>query len=184
MNALTEHGAETLLIIGVHRAERAFGRAVAAALAPGQVDLLDIPDGLSGRHPRRDELQRYLLTHRALYGQLLAHVRPCHRLLIDLHTGQDSAGPCADLFSASAPLREALKQPTNPTVRIWPLGDEPASAARTVVPPSIWHNPSFAYVALEIYLPDPTDQETWDRGVLLAVGLIGQLRAASLVAAS
>lgn len=75
MNALSEHGADTLLVIGVHRTELAFGRAVAAALAPGQVDLLEIPEGLSGAHPRPDEVFRYQTLHSALYGQLLAHVR-------------------------------------------------------------------------------------------------------------
>ena len=179
VNAPPGQGADTLLVIGVHRAELAFGRAVAARRAKDQVDVLEIPEGLSGAHPRPDEVFRYQALHHALYGQLLAHVRGRHRLLIDLHTGRDSTGPCADVFSASVALREALSAPAEDGVRVWPLGDDPASAARTVVPASIWRNPGFAYAALEIYLPDPAGEQVWDRGIALAVRLINRLRTAA-----
>ncbi|QTR49291.1 FeoC-like transcriptional regulator [Candidatus Thiothrix anitrata] len=42
---------KALLVIGIHREERAFGEAVASSLDPTLFDVLVIPDGLSGQHP-------------------------------------------------------------------------------------------------------------------------------------
>ncbi|MBA4194819.1 MAG: hypothetical protein C0451_09665 [Comamonadaceae bacterium] len=54
------------------------------------------------------------------------------------------------------------------------MGDDPASRARTVVPTSLWQNPAFAYVALEVYLSDQAEQMI---ATGLACALIGQLQA-------
>lgn len=90
---------KTLLVIGVHREERAFGEAVAAGLY-GRVDVLAIEDGLSGRRPRPDQRFHYDTLHRALYRQLPAHAAGHYELLVDLHSGLDRAGPSADLICA------------------------------------------------------------------------------------
>lgn len=46
--------APVLVVIGIHREELVFGREVAAGLAPDEAEVLEIPDGLSGRRPRPD----------------------------------------------------------------------------------------------------------------------------------
>jgi len=65
----------TLLVIGIHREELAFGQAVAASLDPASVQVLAIPDGLSGRHPRSDQGFHWDTLHRVFYLQLRPHVR-------------------------------------------------------------------------------------------------------------
>lgn len=168
--------ADTLLIIGVHRAELAFGRAVADALPEGGVDVLAIPEGLSGAHPRPDEVFRYETMHRALYGQVLGHIRRHHRLVIDLHAGSDSQGPCADVFTASAALREGMAMGLPAQVRVWGLGADRQAAARAVVPVDVWGNPAFDYVVMEIYLSPAPD---WSTAIELSLRLIERLRSLS-----
>lgn len=177
-----------LLLIGVHREELDFGRAVAQALG-ADVGVLEIPDGLSGRRPLPGETHRYDTLHQALYQQLLPHVRGHYRLLIDLHTGRDRQGPSADLLCASAALREALRRAiagdeglAGADIRLIPLGDAEPVHARTVIPEQIWRNAAFDYLGLEIYLPDgPAGQRT---AVELAARLVRRAVTASRVVAS
>lgn len=155
--------APVLLVVGIHREELAFGATVAARLDARRVDVLKIGEGLSGRRPRQDERFRYDTLHRALYLQLLPHVQPWHRLLLDLHTGLDPAAPCADLYSRdievlatrlwrappllpAAPRLFALQPPDAAATR--------TAAAQTVIPAEVWRNPRFLYVGIEVYLPD------------------------------
>ncbi|MCV2217345.1 hypothetical protein [Thauera sp. Sel9] len=172
--------APVLVVIGIHREELAFGREVAAALAPDEADVLEIPDGLSGRRPRPDQCFRYDLAHEALYLQLLPHMRGRHRLLIDLHVGADRDGPCADLMCGDAALAERLQAalaqgaaagaPAN-GVRVIRLGAPDAIPTRTVIPERIWRNPAFLYLCMEIYLAD--DGSARPQAVALARRLIG-----------
>lgn len=154
--------APALLVVGIHRGELAFGDAVARRLDAAGVDVLRIDEGLSGRRPRADERFRYDTLHRELYLQLLAHIQPRHRLLMDLHTGLDEHGPCADLYSRDpARLRAALEHADlRPAPRLYGLlgaadGPEVAAAdhARTVIPPEVWRAPQCLYVGVESYLP-------------------------------
>lgn len=146
----------TLLVIGIHREELAFGSAVAAGVDRKRIDVLTIADGLSGRRPRADQRFHYDVLHRALYRQLLGHVRDHHRLVVDLHTGIDSGAPCADLFSRDIPRIAALLAgsrdlPFQP--RLIPLGGaEEERCAETVIPEEVWRNARFLYIGLEIYL--------------------------------
>lgn len=150
--------AKTLLVIGIHREELAFGQAVAAGLDRSRVDVLSITEGLSGRHPRPDQCFHHDILHRALYLQILPHMQG-RDLLIDLHTGQDSQAPRSDLYCRDtgrladllAPAR-ALPSPPR-LVSLECRGGEPG--AHTVIPPKIWRNPAFLYVGMEIYLPVP-----------------------------
>jgi hypothetical protein len=150
----------TLLVIGIHREELAFGQAVAAELDPATVEVLTIPEGLSGRHPRADQRFHWDTLHRALYLQLRPHVRFHHRLLIDLHTGIDQAAPCADLYTrdtarlaAALAGREAI---IAPPPRLIMLGGAAVEAgAQTVIPGEIWNDPGCLYVGMEIYLAEP-----------------------------
>lgn len=155
--------APVLLVVGIHREELAFGEAVAAQLDARRVDVLKIGEGLSGRRPRQDERFRYDTLHRALYLQLLPHVQPRHRLLIDLHTGLDPDAPCADLYSRDVEelaARLARAPPLMPSApRLFALQPEgateaPCAAAQTVIPTEVWRNPHFLYVGLEVYLPE------------------------------
>jgi hypothetical protein len=150
--------ATTLLVIGIHREELAFGAAVAAGLDRGRFDVLKIPEGLSGRHPRADQRFHFDTLHRALYLQLLPHIQPCHARVIDLHTGLDPHGPCSDIYCRdSARLAESLTkasgiQPVPRLISLLP--DAAVPSAATVIPPEIWRNPRFLYVGVEIYLPE------------------------------
>jgi hypothetical protein len=161
-------GAATLLVIGIHREELAFGEAVAAGLDRSRFDVLRIPEGLSGHHPRPDQRFHFDTLHRALYLQLPPHIQARHKRVVDLHTGLDPHGPCADIYSRdTARLAESLAkedgiQPVPRLISLLP-GDGVTSAA-TVIPPEIWRNPRFLYVGVEIYLPEtgagrPIDQD-------------------------
>jgi hypothetical protein len=163
------NGARSLLVVGIHREERAFGEAVAEDLDRGLVDVLVIPDGLSGRRPRPDEKFAHDVLHRALYQQLLPHVLRRHHRLIDLHTGADPQGPCADLICA-CPEKLAGLAPRSaagdgavasaPRIRLLALGNvvesgAPVALADMSIPEEIWRNPHFDYVGVEIFLADP-----------------------------
>lgn len=156
----------TLLVVGIHREELSFGTAVAARLDRARIDVLAIAEGVSGRRPRADERFRYDTVHRALYLQLLAHIRPGHRMVIDLHTGIDSGAPCADLFSRDVPalaarLAPAPGLPRQP--RFISLGGPAAgTSAETAIPREIWDSRRFLYVGLEIYLPAPGAERAED----------------------
>lgn len=102
--------APTLLVVGVHREERAFGEAVAAQLPAADFDLLRIEQGLSGRRPGPDGLDAYRRHHRALYEQILTHIKPTHRVVLDLHTGFDETGPCADVLCTDPQLLRCVEE--------------------------------------------------------------------------
>lgn len=148
---------QTLLVIGIHREELAFGQAVAAGLADRRIDVLAIPEGLPGRHPRQDERFRHDTLHHELYLQLLPHARG-RRLLIDLHTGLDRQGPCADIYCrvperfASLAARHTGAQAPR-LVRLGAGGAGHFPDGSTIIPAEIWRNPHCLYVGLEIYLP-------------------------------
>ncbi|MCD2453682.1 hypothetical protein GO003_025210 [Methylicorpusculum oleiharenae] len=164
-------GAPVLLVIGIHREELAFGRAVAKGLDPQQIQVLTVPEGLSGRRPLPDQSFNYQTLHRALYQQLLPYVLGHHSVLLDLHSGCDTAGPSADLICAGAGWRDALEQEIDrrpdfhkQDVRIVPLGIESEFPhAHTVIPKKIWHNPRFTYLGLEVYLPETVDGQNAGR---------------------
>ncbi len=151
----------TLLVVGVHREELAFGEAVAADLDQGLVDVLVIPDGLSGQRPGPHGQFHYEMLHRALYLQLLPYLIDRYTLLIDLHTGRDPFGPGADLICADDALRVELSAmidsecgAASHEVRIVALGRGAALHARTFLPTQIWRHPAFRYLCIEVYLPD------------------------------
>lgn len=175
------NAASVLVVIGIHREELAFGREVLGGLDPGEVDVLEIPEGLSGRRPLPDECFRHRALHRALYLQLLPHLDPGHRLLVDLHAGFDDAGPSADLLCAQASLQSRLALALEATsmpgcgeamttlrecVRVITLDPRQPVHASTVIPEAVWNNPGFAYLGVEVYLPD--DAQGRARGVVLA----------------
>jgi hypothetical protein len=163
----------TLLVVGIHREELAFGDAVAEGLPRDRIDVLRIADGLSGRRPRADQRFRFDTLHRALYLQLLPHILDRHDLVIDLHTGLDARAPCADIYSRDVARVAAMlagAEPVRPAPRLVPLvqaDDGPVAA--TVIPPDIWRNRRFLYVGLEVYLREPGEGRAVDRAYARAL---------------
>ena len=154
--------ANTLLVIGIHREELGFSRAVAAAIDRSCIDVLEIPEGLPGRHPRADERFRHEMLHRALYLQLLPHMHK-YRLLIDLHTGIDENGPGVDLYSHEpdriSPCVRGLPAPGpgqagRQSPRLIQLGDATGRfpPGKTVIPREVWLAGDCLYVGMEVYL--------------------------------
>jgi hypothetical protein len=186
----------TVLVIGVHREELAFGERVAAGLSDLPITVYCIPEGISGRHPRQDQLFRYRLYHEELYLQLRQQLKAGTRLLIDLHAGQDSAGPAADLFCRDRALLDCIdRAPTDQagwgpstrvrTIRLVDAGPEPgggpaaiqssAPVAHALIPRRIWRRQPPLYVAVECYLREPGAGEPEDWA--LAGALIRRLLA-------
>lgn len=172
--------ARAVLLLGIHREELAFGEGVAAGLDPADIDLLRIPEGVSGARPTPDGVFYYRTTHRELYGQVLRQVRRRYDLVIDLHCGINEPGRCADLFCADASLLECVAVAARCSPGITPGTVRPilleakgpfpdqASApthlhALTVIPEEIWRNPLFSYLCIEVFLPAPGagDPEDW-----------------------
>ncbi len=166
-----------LLVIGIHREELAFGCAVAERIDAGKVAVLAISEGLSNRLPSLDERYRHDMLLRRLYLQLLPHMVGRHRLLIDLHTGIDPAGPSVDLISCDAPLRDRLAQCigerpdlAEKLIRVLPLGpNQSIPHVRTMIPQEVWNNPAFVYLGMEIYQPpgERADQGALDLALVL-----------------
>ncbi|MFP4154393.1 MAG: hypothetical protein ACOC00_07920 [Halothiobacillaceae bacterium] len=155
-----------LLIIGVHEEELAFGEQVAQGMSRRRIDLLRIPKGISGRHPRPDQRFYYKLQHQEIYHQLLKIVeREHYSLVIDLHAGVDSQKTGADVYCPDSSLRDCLghamqddvfdSPPGGPMVRMLALtrsANNDGPSVETVIPTAVWNNDRFRYVGLEIYL--------------------------------
>lgn len=182
---------DILLVTGIHRDELEFGDRVAALIDPTSVDVLRIPEGIS-RARFGGEREFYLgARHREIYLQLQQQVQGRYRLLIDLHSGLDENGPCADIFCHDASVLSCLAG------RL-PLGGDPdrvrlieilgrgerlaqgagnggavAAGARTWIPRAIWASSAPVYVGLEVFLKEDGegDREDWQ----LALGVIGIL---------
>lgn len=183
--------AKALLVVGIHREERAFGEAVASGLDHTLFDVLVIPDGLSGKRPRPDQRFHFDTLHRALYQQLLPYVSGHYPLLVDLHTGVNEQAFCIDVFCREpARLKQLLAQEQQQTPRV-PLravqmrqaGEHAAGivpVAETVIPPTLWRNPNFAYFGMEAFLTAPgsgtSNEQQFTRTLLeqLAIAQIPQ----------
>ncbi|MBK5930773.1 hypothetical protein [Halochromatium salexigens] len=99
-----------VLLIGAHREELSFGDAVAEHLDRQRIDLLRIPVGISGRRPGPDAIEGYRRRHAELYRQILEHVQPEQRVLIDLHTGFDERLYSADVLCAEPALLSCIER--------------------------------------------------------------------------
>jgi hypothetical protein len=160
-----------LVVIGAHRGELAFGEGVVEGLDAGRYQVLRIPKGISGRRPTPEERPAYLRRHRQLYAQILEYLAPAHRVLIDLHTGLDTAGCAADVLCARREvlrciddLQSGAESPLPAPVRLVRLldghgqGEAPESCdprwavARPELPEEVWNRAQPTYVGLEVYL--------------------------------
>lgn len=165
-----------VLVIGAHREELPFGERVAGGLAGEPIEVLRIPVGISGRHPRQDQAFRYRVCHQELYLQLRQQLKGRYRVLIDLHAGQDANAPSADLLCHDRALLacvqrrlsgEADRAGAPQRVRAIPLvaadGSSPAAAAgdggrplgRALIPRRVWAMEEPVYAAVEVFLKEP-----------------------------
>ena len=89
-----------------------------------------------------------------------------HRLIIDLHMGEDDAGPCADVICADRLFLSCIHRwaatgasPGSEVVRTVCLTGEGravaqgSTSARTVIPSYVWDSRESLFVGLEMYLP-------------------------------
>ncbi len=100
--------ANTLLVIGIHREELAFGDRVAETVDRAAIDIMRIPSGISHARAATDDAFYFEARHREIYLQLRQQVKNRYRLVIDLHCGTRSQGRYAEVFSSAAPFRHSL----------------------------------------------------------------------------
>jgi hypothetical protein len=183
---------ETLLVIGIHRDELAFGERVATLVEPAHVDVLRIPHGID--QPRRGPGERFhsRTEHREIYLQLLQEVKGRYRRLIDLHHGFDPSGLSADVYchdeaylarlAARLDGRAAAQRVR--LVRIASRGERDAggggagvadAVAATWIPDRVWRGRAPLYVGVEVYLPLERGQD--GAGRAFAGELIEAIRA-------
>lgn len=166
----------TLLVTGIHREELGFGDRVAALVAPEKIDVLRIPRGISNSRTGTDDAFYYSTEHREIYLQLRQQVKGRYRLLIDLHSGLNDAGHCADVYCADEGFLQCLAARTrhNNAVRVIKIiapgraesqtviGSNADKGARTWIPRKLWDGSDCLYVGLEVYLTHEGDGEKAD----------------------
>jgi hypothetical protein len=163
--------ADALLVTGIHREELGFGDRVAALVDRQRLDVLRIPEGISHTRDGPDRLFYYNTRLREIYLQLRQQVKGRYRLLIDLHSGLNEEGHCADLYCADPRILHCAAQRSERTAMRQRLrlvkilaGSErhdPAEdgadidvGARTEIPERIWNRRDPLYVGLESYLAE------------------------------
>lgn len=100
---------KAIIVIGIHREELAFGERVAELLEESGIEVLRIDQGLSGKNPIFDDLFYYTTQHQEIYLQLRQQIKKRYDLLIDLHSGINESGACADIFCKHVDLLNCLK---------------------------------------------------------------------------
>ena len=183
----------TGLVIGIHKKELDFGRQVAAILPETDIRIVRIDQGLPQQESFRGRGYYYGAFHREIYLQLHQQVKNKIDLLIDLHTGINEAGRCADLFCSDKRLLGRLEETLNAckmdlsdhsqAVRMFVITAVSSEAhavsndypvCHTIIPRAVWNSAQYSYVGLEIYLPDegegnPAD---WNYGAGLVESII------------
>ena len=162
----------TALIIGVHREELSFGKQVAGLLTDSEIHIVQIDNGLSHERSYYRSGFYHSTAHREMYLQLHQQLaRKKVNLVIDLHTGINETGRCADIMSADINLLEKmdvlLKGVEKHTFsapgeeRLYEIipQDEKStkenasfSVCHTIIPHKVWNTQEYTYAGLEIYL--------------------------------
>ena len=161
------------LVIGIHKKELDFGRQVAAILPETDIRIVQIDQGL----PQQESFNRrgyyYSTFHREIYLQLHQQVKNKIDLMIDLHTGINESGRCADIFCNDERLLGRIRKTLNKSkmnisensqaVRLFKIttvsseAHVPSSSfpvCHTIIPDSVWESAHYSYVGLEIYLQE------------------------------
>ncbi len=100
---------KAIIVIGIHQEELAFGERVVELLDGSGIDVLRIEQGLSSRRPVFDDLFYYTTQHQEIYLQLRQQIKKRCDLLIDLHSGINESGACADIFCKHVNMLDCLK---------------------------------------------------------------------------
>ena len=166
---------KNLLVIGIHREELSFGECVADRIDRQRTDVLRIAQGISRQRNPQEARFYYTTRHREIYLQLRQQVRGRYELIIDLHSGINESGRCADVYCHDEALLDCLDVKTHavsPTHRVrlahivadmnsWyasparmrnDAGHFSHAIAHTLIPEEVWDSRDFVYVGLEIYL--------------------------------
>lgn len=162
-----------VLVIGVHCEEFAFGLK-AAQLIENDIQVVQVTSGLS--HEKSLYLSGFYhsIAHREMYLQLHQQLKGKADLVIDLHTGINETGRCADILSADTCLLRTMKTRLETIVqhpfslpgeeRLYQItqldgqyerNDGPFPACHTIIPQQIWGGHDYIYAGLEIYLHEP-----------------------------
>jgi hypothetical protein len=170
---------DTVLVIGMHRAELAFGDAVADGLDEERLSVFRIPQGVRQANTAPGALFYSRAEHHEIYLQLRQQIGARPRLLVDLHRGFDSTRRAADVFCRDVDFLHALAgrldaEGLHARVRLLRIVDDgdPADAsasasfegtARTWIPRAVWRVRRPLYVGLEVYLTSEGDGDPSDR---------------------
>lgn len=186
-------GLRTGLVIGIHKQELDFGLQVAAILAGTAIRVIQIDHGLPQQASFDGKGYYYSAFHREIYLQLHQQVKNKLDLLIDLHTGVNESGRCADIFCNDMLLLDKLnkilydyKESRNgqeQSVRLVEIASESSRkhakaggfpVCYTIIPGSVWKSAKYSYVGLEIYLQDTGkgNEEDWLYGASLIESII------------
>jgi len=181
---LTDRGVgKTLLIIGVHVEELRFGERVAEGARELGINVLRIEHGLSNDRFLYGNLFYHDTFLRELYLQTHMQIRGNYSLAIDLHTGFNQAGCCADVFCKETCVLDRLYcvlqnrlirgSLLSEKVRLLKIVKDMAARpkvadlsylrCKTFIPKIVWEGRHYHYVGLEIYLPRPGEgsREDW-----------------------
>ena len=161
------------LVIGIHKEELGFGQQVAERLSLPGVRVLQIDQGLPQRQSFSGKTYYYNAFHREIYMQIHQQVKNQVDLLIDLHTGINEQGRCADLFCRDTDmlvqfddeLLGSMKGAADSqrSLRLFEITSDLAEkdtsghrfpACRTIIPSAVWKSNKYLYLGLEVYLPD------------------------------
>ena len=72
------------------------------------IEVLRIEQGLTSRKPVFDDLFYYTTRHQEIYLQLRQQIKKRYDLLIDLHSGINESGTCADIFCKHVDLLDCM----------------------------------------------------------------------------
>ena len=181
------------LVIGIHKKELDFGRKVAANLSETDIKIIQIDQGLPQQEAFHNRGYYYSTFHREIYLQLHQQVKNKIDLMIDLHTGINESGRCADFFRNDECLLNRIQKTLNKKkvnisnnsqaihfFKITTISSKEHSASKsfpvchTIIPGSIWESAPYSYVGLEIYLQEPGKgkQADWSYGAMLVKSII------------
>lgn len=183
----------TCLVIGIHQKELYFGRQVAAILDRLDIRVVRIDHGLPQREVFESRWNYYSIFHREIYLQTHQQLKNKIDLLIDLHTGINETGRCADIFCADTRLLHRLRQTIGDnapmpwghcqsvrcvqianasSAQMLPTGSFPI--CHTIIPRTVWESTKYTYVGLEIYLPSAGDgdQADWKYGARIVENIV------------
>jgi hypothetical protein len=183
----------TGLVIGIHKKELDFGRQVAAILPEPDIRVVQIDQGLPQQESFNGKGYYYSTFHREIYLQLHQQIKNKIDLLIDLHTGINEFGRCADIYCSDSHflyrfketrMASTMNQPEpSKAVRLFEIktvsSGVPAQSSgfpvcHTIIPGQVWEAAKYSYVGLEVYLKETGkgQPEDWYYAVRLIEDII------------